>query len=85
MSPARLQLGNLFYKTLPRLVSVPCGAVYSLTYDGGKNVPEFIKTNFPNMTITFGSQRAIDLYGLDALYKEYELTLTAKSPSGAIN
>ena len=76
-SPARLQEGYLYTKTLPRLVSVACKATYTLTYDDGKNIPEFIKTEFPSMTITFGSQRAVDIFGLDALYKEYNLTLTA--------
>jgi hypothetical protein len=65
-------------------VSPPCDPIYTLE-NNGTNVPEFIKTNFTNMTITFGQERAVEIYGMDALFKEYNLTLTATSPSGAIN
>ena len=45
--------------------------------NNGTNVPEFIKTNFTNMTISFGQERAVEIYGIDALFNQYNLTLTA--------
>ena len=66
-----LQKGKTFSKILPPLFSSSCKPTYNLTLLNGGPVPEFVKTQFPNLTIFYGSGMALDLFGTNALYKQY--------------